>query len=131
MGGDEPNLIQRGKNYGWPIVSNGDNYDGSPIPDHDTRPEFEAPKAWWTPVIAPAGFIVYSGTMFPALRGQGVIAGLVSQGLVRVRLTPNDGREIQRYPLGRRIREVEQGPDGALWVLEDGSNARLLKLTRP
>lgn len=131
MGGDELNLIQRGKNYGWPIVSNGDNYDGSPIPDHDTRPEFEAPKAWWTPVIAPAGFIVYSGTMFPALRGQGVIAGLVSQGLVRVRLTPNDGREIQRYPLGRRIREVEQGPDGALWVLEDGSNARLLKLTRP
>src|SRR3546814_3038813 len=56
MGGDELNLVERGSNYGWPIVSNGDHYDGTPIPDHDTRPEFNAPEAWWTPVIAPSGF---------------------------------------------------------------------------
>src|SRR3546814_8766665 len=71
MGGDELNLVERGSNYGWPIVSNGDHYDGTPIPDHDTRPEFNAPEAWWTPVIAPSGFVIYSGSMFPYFRGHG------------------------------------------------------------
>lgn len=129
LGGDELNLVKRGRNYGWPIVSNGDNYDGSPIPDHDTRPEFEAPKAWWTPVIAPAGMIIYSGAMFPYFRGHGFIAGLKSQALVRIQFDGEDAREAARYDMGQRIREVEQGPDGAIWLLEDGSNARLLKLT--
>lgn len=129
LGGDELNLIKRGRNYGWPIVSNGDHYDGTPIPDHDTRPEFEAPKAWWTPVIAPAGMIVYSGAMFPYFRGHAFIAGLKSQALVRVQFDGEDAREAARYDMGQRIREVEQGPDGAIWLLEDGSNARLLKLT--
>lgn len=129
MGGDEVNLIERGSNYGWPIVSNGDNYDGSPIPDHDTRPEFNAPEISWNPVIAPAGFIIYSGDLFPGWRGNGFIGGLVSRGLVRVVLLGDRPREIERFDLGERIREVEQGPDGALWVLEDGANKRLLKLT--
>jgi len=129
MGGDELNLIERGTNYGWPIVSNGDNYDGTPIPDHDTRPEFNAPEVSWTPVIAPAGFIIYSGSMFPYFRGNGFIGGLKSQALVRIRFDGVKAVEASRYDMGQRIREVEQGPDGAIWLLEDGANARLLKLT--
>ncbi|KLB11035.1 PQQ-dependent sugar dehydrogenase, partial [Xanthomonas hortorum] len=131
MGGDELNLIQRGANYGYPIVSNGDNYDGTPIPDHDTRPEFAAPKISWTPVISPAGFVIYSGKQFPTWRGNGFIGGLSSMALVQVSLG-DQPREVARYDMGARIREVEQGPDGALWLLEgeaSGSTGRLLKLT--
>ncbi|MFP7726178.1 PQQ-dependent sugar dehydrogenase [Lysobacter sp. D1-1-M9] len=128
-GGDELNLIERGGNYGWPIVSNGDHYDGTSIPDHDTRPEFNAPATWWTPVIAPSGFIIYTGSRFPFFYGDGFIGGLQSQGLVRVRFEATGAREVKRYPLGRRIRELEQGPGGAIWVLEDGNDARLLRLT--
>ncbi len=129
MGGDELNLIVRGDNYGWPIVSNGDNYDGSDIPDHATHPEFHAPEVSWTPVIAPAGFIIYSGSMFPYFRGDGFIGGLKSQALVRIRFNGVQAREAARYDMGQRIREVEQGPDGAIWLLEDGTDARLWKLT--
>ncbi len=128
-GGDELNLIERGANYGWPVVSNGDNYDGSVIPDHPTRPEFNAPEDWWTPVIAPAGFIIYSGDLFPYFRGHGFIGGLASQALIRIEFNGAQGGELKRYPMGQRIREVEQGPDGAIWLLEDGADARLLKLT--
>ena len=130
-GGDELNLIERGSNYGWPIVSNGDHYDGTPIPDHATRPDFNAPEAWWTPVIAPAGFVIYSGDLFQSFRGQGFIGGLASQALIRIRFEGVTAAEYRRYAMGARIREVEQGPDGALWLLEDGGNARLLKLTPP
>nr|WP_223266929.1 PQQ-dependent sugar dehydrogenase [Luteimonas gilva] len=129
MGGDELNLIERGSNYGWPIVSNGDHYDGTPIPDHPTRPEFNAPEAWWTPVIAPAGFIIYTGSLFPYFRGDGFIGGLASQALVRIEFNGAQAREAARYAMGQRIREVEQGPDGAIWLLEDGGNVRLLRLT--
>ncbi len=132
QGGDELNLITRGANYGYPIVSNGDHYDGTPIPDHDTRPEFAAPKVTWTPVISPAGFIIYSGKQFPAWRGNGFIGGLSSHALVRVAFDGEQAREVERYDLGERIREVEQGPDGAIWLLEDGKDAgagRLLRLS--
>jgi glucose/arabinose dehydrogenase len=131
-GGDELNLIKKGANYGYPIVSNGDHYDGRDIPDHRTRPEFEPPLITWNPVISPAGFIIYSGKMFPQWNGNGFIGGLSSQSLVRVELTGEGAREAQRFDMGKRIREVEQGPDGAIWVLEDernGSGGRLLKLT--
>lgn len=131
-GGDELNLIQRGANYGYPVVSNGDHYDGTPIPDHQTRPEFAAPKITWTPVISPAGFIIYSGKQFPAWRGNGFIGGLSSHTLVRVAFDGEQAREVERYDMGQRIREVEQGPDGAIWLLEDGKDAgagRLLRLT--
>lgn len=129
-GGDELNLVLRGENYGYPIVSNGNHYDGRRIPDHDTRPEFEAPKITWTPVIAPAGFVIYSGKEFPAWQGDGLIGGLKSQGIVRVKLDGDNAREVERIDMNHRIREVEQGPDGAVWVLEDGQGGRLLKLTR-
>ncbi len=133
-GGDELNLIEKGANYGYPIVSNGDHYDGRSIPDHDTRPEFRAPLVTWTPVISPAGFIIYSGKMFPDWVGNGFIGGLSSQSLVRVEFGADgkSAREAQRIDMGKRIREVEQGPDGAIWLLEDernGSGGRLLKLT--
>ncbi|MBN6102837.1 PQQ-dependent sugar dehydrogenase [Xanthomonas sp. CFBP 8703] len=127
-GGDELNLIQRGANYGYPIVSNGDHYDGRPIPDHSTRPEFAAPKVSWTPVISPAGFVIYNGSTFPQWRGNGFIGGLSSQSLVRIEFNGENAREAARYDMGKRIREVEQGPDGALWLLEDGSGGRLLQL---
>jgi glucose/arabinose dehydrogenase len=127
--GDELNLVIRGENYGYPIVSNGDHYNGTEIPDHDTRPEFEAPKAYWVPTIAPAGFIIYSGSLFPDWTGDGFIGGLASQALIRVEFDGTNAREAGRYDMGKRIREIEQGPDGAIWLLEDGGGGRLLKLT--
>jgi glucose/arabinose dehydrogenase len=130
-GGDELNFIVRGGNYGYPIVSNGDHYDDREIPDHDTRPEFLAPAAWWTPVISPGDLMVYSGELFEDWRGDLIAAGLSSAALVRVEITGEDAREVERYPMGARIRSVAQGPDGTLWVLEDERNSsegRLLKL---
>jgi aldose sugar dehydrogenase len=131
-GGDELNVIEKGANYGYPIVSNGDHYDGRDIPDHRTRPEFKAPLVTWNPVISPAGFIIYSGKMFPDWTGNGFIGGLSSESLVRVEFANGGAREAQRFDMGKRIREVEQGPDGAIWLLEDQRNmsgGRLLKLT--
>lgn len=131
-GGDELNLIERGANYGYPIVSNGDHYDGRSIPDHDTRPEFKAPVITWNPVISPSGFIIYRGTLFPKWQGNGFIGGLSSKSLVRVEFNGTTAREAERFDMGRRIREVEEGPDGAIYVLEDerdGGGGRLLKLT--
>ena len=126
-GGDELNIVVKAKNYGYPIVSNGDHYDGRDIPDHSTRPEFEAPKVSWNPVISPAGLIVYSGTLFPAWTGNIFIGGLSSQALIRVAVDGDKASEAERYDMGTRIRDVEQGPDGAIWLLED--EGRLLKLT--
>ena len=131
-GGDEFNLIERGRNYGYPIVSNGDHYDGREIPDHDTKPEFAAPKITWTPVVSPAGLIVYSGDMFPQWRGDALMGGLSGQALLRIDLDGTNAKIGDRWDMGQRIREVEQGPDGAIWLLEDedeGSGGRLLKLT--
>jgi len=131
-GGDEFNLIERGANYGYPLVSNGIHYDGRPIPDHDTRPQFNAPKVSWTPVISPAGLVIYSGSQFPDWQGDAFIGGLSSQALVRVEIDGTQAREAARYDMGQRIREAEQGPDGALWLLEDGKErggGRLLRLT--
>lgn len=132
QGGDELNLIKKGANYGYPIVSNGEHYNGEPIPDHDTRPEFTAPVISWTPVISPAGFIIYDGKLFPEWQGSGFIGGLSSRGLVRVEFEGERAWEAERYDLQQRIREVEQGPDGAIWLLEDGrrgGDGTLLKLT--
>lgn len=127
-GGDEFNLIEKGGNYGYPEVSNGDHYNGRPIPDHDTRPEFIAPKISWTPVISPAGMIIYGGEQFADWKGNALIGGLSSKGLVRVSLNGEEATEAARYDLGERIREVEEGPDGSIWVLEDGTSGRLLQL---
>jgi glucose/arabinose dehydrogenase len=130
-GGDEFNLIERGDNYGYPTVSNGDHYDGRPIPDHDTRPEFNAPEVTWTPVISPSSLIFYSGDLFPQWRGSALIGGLSGRALVRVEVSGDTARVAERWDMGQRIREVEQHPDGSVYLLEDereGSGGRLLRL---
>lgn len=129
-GGDELNLVKLGANYGWPVVSEGDHYDGRVILPHSTRPEFAAPAISWNPVIAPGDFIFYSGKMWPEWKGQVLIAGLGSQGLVRVRIDGTRASEEARYPLGSRIRGLVEISDGSLLVLEDGASGRLLQLTR-
>lgn len=131
-GGDELNRVVRAGNYGYPVVSNGDHYDGREIPDHDTRPEFLAPAAWWTPVVSPGNLISYSGDMFSDWRGNLLVAGLSSQAIVRIAIDGENAREAERFAMGARIRSVVQGPEGALWVLEDErppSRGRMLKLT--
>ena len=128
-GGDELNHVIRGANYGYPIVSNGNHYGGSKIPDHDTRPEFEAPKAWWSPVISPGDLMFYSGDVFPEWKGNAFIAGLSARGLIRVEFDGVSASEAARYDMNERIRAVRQGPNGAIWLLEDGGGGRLLKLT--
>jgi glucose/arabinose dehydrogenase len=131
LGGDELNLIQRGRNYGWPFVSNGDNYFGPSIPDHATSREFVPPVRSWTPVIAPSGALFYSGAMFPTWRGSLLTGGLATQSLVRLRL---DGEtrvgEEERVFMGRRIRDVLQAPDGAILAIIDAKEGDLLRLTR-
>lgn len=127
--GDELNLTIGGDNYGWPIVSWGNQYTGVDIPDHNTRPEFNAPEVYWVPTIAPSGLIIYSGSMFRGWYGNAIIGGLASKSLVRVKISGDTAEEVERFAMGRRIREVEQGPDGAIWVLEDKSGGRLLRLT--
>jgi len=130
-GGDELNLIEAGKNYGYPIVSNGSHYDGRDIPDHPTRPEFAAPKLWWNPSISPAGLIIYSGNLFPQWKGDAIFGALSGQALVRADLDGDKARKADYWPMGARIREVEQGPGGEIYLLEDGddgSSGRLLRL---
>ncbi len=129
-GGDELNLIMPGRNYGWPIVSNGDNYNGSVIPDHDTRPEFEAPKVYWTPIIAPAGLVFYNADLFKDWKGSALIGALAGTGLVRIGFDAKGGAtQVDRWDLGQRIRDVAVAPDGAVWIIEDDSEGRLLRLT--
>lgn len=128
-GGDELNRVERGANYGYPVVSNGDHYDGRPIPDHDTRPEFKAPAITWTPVISPSSLVFYSGDLFPQWQGNAFAGGLSSQSLVRIEFDGDSAREAERFGMGARIRGVRQGPDGALWVIEDGKDGRLLRLS--
>ena len=126
--GDEFNLIKKGENYGWPIVSWGNQYSGTDIPDHDTRPEFRQPETYWVPSIAPSGLIIYDGNLFESWHGDALIGGLVSKALIRVRIAGGSTFEIERFDMGNRIREVEQGPDGSIWILEDRSRARLRRL---
>jgi glucose/arabinose dehydrogenase len=133
-GGDELNLIEPGRNYGWPIVSNGDNYSGQPIPDHPSRPDLAAPALWWNPAISPGGMIEYTGAMFPAYRGSLFITSLSDQALVRVAVDGATATAKEQWDMGTRIRDVAQAPDGSIWLLEDGlkgANGRLMRLARP
>jgi aldose sugar dehydrogenase len=129
MGGDELNLIKAGSNYGWPRVSNGTHYDGRDIPDHRAGDGFEAPKVWWNPSISPSSLMIYSGVLFPAWKGDAFIGALSGQALIRIKLSGDAAQKADQWDMDARIREVEQGPDGAIWILEDGSNGRLLRLS--
>lgn len=129
-GGDELNLIQRGKNYGWPLVSYGDNYNGVPIPKPETRPDLVRPAIYWAPVMAPGNLMFYKGNLFPQWKGSALISGLVSQGIIRVTVDSKGGATaVNRWSLGKRIRDVEEAPDGSLWLLEDAKPGGLYRLT--
>lgn len=128
-GGDEINIPEAGKNYGWPLVSWGVHYNGRSIPQPPTRPDLAAPIYHWTPVISPSGMTFYTGTMFPSWRGNLLIGGLTAGAIVRLTL---DGQRVtseERIRMGARIRDVQQGPDGAVYALTDKVDGGILKLT--
>jgi glucose/arabinose dehydrogenase len=125
-GGDELNLIEQGKNYGWPLASYGSHYSGVPIPDDHAGKGFSEPKLWWNPSISPAGLIVYSGDLFPQWKGDALFGALSGQSLVHADLDGASARKADRWDMGARIREVEQGPRGEIYLLED--KGRLLRL---
>lgn len=129
LGGDEINLVKRGVNYGWPTVSYGDNYDGSPIPRHPTRPEFQEPAIYWNPVIAPGDFIFYSGKLWPEWKGQAIAAGLGSKLLVWIGFEGEKAKELNRIEMSERIRDIVEAPDGSIYIAEDTAQGRLLRLT--
>src|SRR4249919_118040 len=129
QGGDEVNLILPGRNYGWPRVSNGSHYDGRDIPDHKTGDGFEAPKVWWNPSISPGALMVYTGDKFPAWKGDALIGALSGEAFIRVDIDGDQARKADEWPMDARIRAVDQGPDGSVYLLEDGpSGGRLLRL---
>lgn len=130
-GGDELNLIEQGKNYGWPEASYGSHYEGADIPDDHAGKGFAEPKLWWTPSISPAGLIIYSGDLFPDWKGDALFGALSGQALLRADLDGTSARKADEWDMGARIREVEQGPRGEVYLLEDGgrgSAGRLLRL---
>ena len=130
-GGDELNLIEPTKNYGWPLVSYGVNYNGTPIPSPDTRPDLAKPAIYWTPVIAPGNLMFYTGAMFPEWKGSALLGGMETKTLNRIAFDGKGGATpAERWSVGFRVRDVEQGPDGALWMIEDATEGKLVKVTK-
>ena len=128
-GGDELNLVEAGSNYGWPEASDGSDYGGGEIPDHAPGDGFAAPARSWNPSISPGSLLIYSGDLFPDWQGDAFLGALSGEALVRVDLDGDTAGEAQVFDLGERIRAVEEGPDGAIWLLEDEGAGRLLRLT--
>jgi glucose/arabinose dehydrogenase len=129
-GGDELNLIEPGKNYGWPLVSYATNYNGVPIPSPDTRSDLAKPVIYWTPIIAPGNLTFYTGSMFPEWRGSALVSGIATRTLNRITFDGKGGATpAERWDLGHRIRDVEVGPDGALWIVEDANPGGLFRVT--
>ncbi len=128
QGGDELNLLVAGENYGWPEVSMGVHYGGADIPDHSGDDDFRAPAEYWVPAISPGNLLIYQGDLFPDWEGSALLGGLSGQALVRVELDGSVATPVAEWDMGERIRAVEEGPDGAIWLLEDGAGGRLLEL---
>jgi len=129
-GGDELNLIEPGKNYGWPLASYATNYNGVPIPSPETVPNLTKPVIYWTPIIAPGNLMFYNGTMFPQWKGSGFISGLASKAILRITFDGKGGaKPAERWEVGHRIRDVEVAPDGALWLLEDARPGGVFRVT--
>jgi glucose/arabinose dehydrogenase len=128
-GGDELNLIEPGKNYGWPLVSYATNYNGVPIPSPDTRPDLTKPVVYWTPIIAPGNLTFYKGAMFPAWNGSALMGGMATMTLNRIIVDGATAKPAERFSVGKRIRDVEVAPDGAVWMLEDSPTGGLYRVT--
>lgn len=129
QGGDEINLIREGANYGWPRVSNGSHYGGDEIPDHADGDGYEAPKVWWNPSVSPGSLMIYRGSMFPQWQGDAFVGALSGESLIRVDLDGAQADKGDQWELDQRIREVEEAPDGAIWLLTDAG--QVLRLTAP
>jgi glucose/arabinose dehydrogenase len=130
-GGDELNLIEKGRNYGWPLASYATNYNGVPIPSPDTRPDLAKPVIYWTPVIAPGNMVFYKGAMFPGWNGSLLVSGLGGQSITRVTFDGKGGATpAERWAVGIRVRDVAVGPDGALWLIDDKNPGGLYKVTK-
>ena len=125
-GGDEVNLIVAGRNYGYPRASNGSHYDGRDIPDHRPGDGFEPPKVWWNPSISPGGLMIYTGDKFPAWKGDALVPALSGEALIRVDIDGDKARKADQWDMGERIRAVDEGPGGSVYLLED--EGRLLRL---
>jgi len=129
LGGDELNIPAAGANYGWPVVSWGKHYDGTDIPDPPTHPEFADAVYHWNPVISPSGMTFYTADAIPGWKGNLLIGGLSSEAIVRLTLDGEKVTEEERIPMGTRIRDVRQGPDGAVYALTDEGDGKILRLT--
>ena len=128
-GGDELNLIVQGRNYGWPKVSYGSHYDGRDIPDDHKSRGFEEPKVWWNPSVSPGGLLIYTGELFPQWKGDALIGALSGEALIRVDIDGDKARKADQWAMDARIRAVDQGPRGEVYLLQDGeSGGRLLRL---
>lgn len=129
QGGDEINLILPGKNYGWPRVSNGSHYGGADIPDHKPGDGYEAPKVWWTPSISPGALLIYNGDKFPQWKGDALVGALSGEALIHIDIDGDKASKAEQWPMNARIRAIDEGPDGSVYLLEDGpSGGRLLRL---
>ncbi|HEY0629672.1 MAG TPA: PQQ-dependent sugar dehydrogenase [Sphingomicrobium sp.] len=129
QGGDEINLILPGRNYGWPRASNGSHYGGGPIPDHKPGDGFEAPKVWWTPSISPGALLIYNGDKFPQWKGDALVGALSGEALIRIDIDGDEARKADNWPMNARTRAIDEGPDGSVYLLQDGeSGGRLLRL---
>lgn len=129
-GGDELNLIEPGKNYGWPLVSYSTNYDGTPIPSHDTRSDLVKPVIYWTPVITPGSITFYDGAMFPQWRGSALIGGLATRTVSRITFDSKGGATpAERWDVGKQIRDIAVAADGAIWMIENTSTGGLYRVT--
>ena len=130
-GGDELNLVERGKDYGWPTIGYGEEYSGANIHESTQAPGLEQPVYYWDPVISPGALTIYDCDLFPEWKGNFFVAGLSSQALIRLVVEQDKvvGEERLLTDRAARMREVVQGPEGALYVLTDGEAGKLLKLT--
>ena len=130
MGGDELNLIEKGKNYGWPLVSYSKNYNGVPIASPDTRPDLAKPVIYWTPIIAPGSLMFYNGTQFPQWKGSALMGGMATMSVNHIVFDGRGGaKPAERWAVGHRIRDIEVAPDGTLWMLEDSTSGGLFRVT--
>jgi len=128
-GGDELNLIEKGKNYGWPLVRFAQNYNGVPIPGFDTRPDLQKPVIYWTPIIAPGSITFYKGNVFPQWNGSILMGGMATTSINRIIVDGATAKTAERWNVGKRIRDIEVAPDGSVWALEDSTTGGLFKIT--